>query len=472
MGFIPNSAFSAAPDFSQQQQMMAMQQMMGGAFPMPWMMDMSGGGGYDPTESRMDMSRGMRPIITEAKDVTPSNTLNPNAIPFPPPQPLTDTATQGPAPIPAHIRQFPPRDPPSHTDGPFHAGQRGVYNPGAFKRDGPPHMAPRQGDTTMQDPPPPPQQLRLEPTPLPDKPLWTQPQRHQAANYKASHQDKTLVVEKIPADHLSLGAITTFFQKFGPVSNVAVDNRSYKALVTFEQHNDALAAHRTQEAIFGNRFVRVYWHRPLEGQGAVGQKALAASVDLVKNMANRQPSTPGATAIGLPTSPHPPSTPTKLSKAASALAAKTAFIDDLVTEQKILLKKIDEAKDPNMRKEYFTLLKRIQQQMTNAQTIEIASNKVQSRDQTPGPTLDERQQRVKEKLDKELEMHQVKVEQESSAPKEDAGAEDDPEVLLAKLTSLQQAVRNISNFHLSNFLSHVLFTGERTRLYRFHSVLI
>ncbi len=103
-----------------------------------------------------------------------------------------------------------------------------------------------------------------------------------------SKEDKTLVVEKIPADHLRLESITEWFKRFGSVTNVAVDSKAAKALVSFLTHDEAYKAWKSQEAVFGNRFVKVYWHHPLDGQGALGKQALAASADIVKSMNTKE----------------------------------------------------------------------------------------------------------------------------------------------------------------------------------------
>src|SRR6266404_1292894 len=51
--------------------------------------------------------------------------------------------------------------------------------------------------------------------------------------------DKTLVVEKIPEDKLSLDAVNSWFKRFGIVTNVAVDAPSAKALVSFSTSEEA-----------------------------------------------------------------------------------------------------------------------------------------------------------------------------------------------------------------------------------------
>jgi RNA-binding protein 26 len=105
--------------------------------------------------------------------------------------------------------------------------------------------------------------------------------------FHPERRDKTLVVEKIPEDKLSLDAVNSWFKRFGTVTNVAVDAATAKALVSFSTHEEAHAAWKTEDAVFGNRFVKVFWHRPMEGQGLAGQRALAASAPIVASVVAR-----------------------------------------------------------------------------------------------------------------------------------------------------------------------------------------
>ncbi|KAF8965118.1 DHS-like NAD/FAD-binding domain-containing protein [Flammula alnicola] len=100
-----------------------------------------------------------------------------------------------------------------------------------------------------------------------------------------TRNDKTLVVEKIPEDKLSLESINSWFKRFGTVTNVAIDTNNAKALVSFSNHDEAHAACKSEDAVFGNRFVKVFWHRPMEGHGQVGARMLAPSAPLVANTA-------------------------------------------------------------------------------------------------------------------------------------------------------------------------------------------
>lgn len=68
----------------------------------------------------------------------------------------------------------------------------------------------------------------------------------------------TLAIENVPREALSSANVRQFFVKFGPVKSVAVDPPGLRALVTFASPDDAKRALSSPEAIFGNRFVRVY----------------------------------------------------------------------------------------------------------------------------------------------------------------------------------------------------------------------
>lgn len=101
---------------------------------------------------------------------------------------------------------------------------------------------------------------------------------------EASNDSKTLVVEKIPADKVNIADISNYFAKFGTVTNVGVDTRGAKALVSFSTNQEAHAAWSSEDAVFGNRFVSIYWHRPQPGRGVAGQKALEESAAILRDI--------------------------------------------------------------------------------------------------------------------------------------------------------------------------------------------
>lgn len=94
----------------------------------------------------------------------------------------------------------------------------------------------------------------------------------------------TIVVEKLPPEKVNIPDLTAYFGKFGTVTNVGLDTRGNRALVSFATHQEAHAAWKSEEAIFGNRFVVVFWHRPAPGRGVAGQKALEASASQVQKL--------------------------------------------------------------------------------------------------------------------------------------------------------------------------------------------
>ena len=68
----------------------------------------------------------------------------------------------------------------------------------------------------------------------------------------------TLAIENIPREALTSANIRQFFEKFGTVASVAVDAPGLRALVAFATPEEAKRALSSPEAVFGNRFVRVY----------------------------------------------------------------------------------------------------------------------------------------------------------------------------------------------------------------------
>ena len=94
----------------------------------------------------------------------------------------------------------------------------------------------------------------------------------------------TLVITDIPTNHLTVPAIREYFARFGEVTNVAVEGRSKRALVSFTSNREAYQAWKSEDAVFGSRHVKVLWHKPRPGQGGSGQEALEKSAALVANL--------------------------------------------------------------------------------------------------------------------------------------------------------------------------------------------
>ena len=271
--------------------------------------------------------------------------------------------------------------------------------------------------------------------------------------------DKTLVVEKIPEDKLSLGAVNDWFSKFGTVTNVAVDAASAKALVSFSSHDEAHKAWKSEEAVFGNRFVKVFWHRPMEGHGQVGQRLLAASANIVAQRSGRDsvsgPS--GAAKEGSPAPPTPTTAtaptsrqPSTSSSAAAALAAKQKLLEQQIAEQKMLMGKLSTA-SPEEKKAIMARLRKLGEEMkpsaatTSSQSPPPAASTsapTPSKRSVSGPRTEEQERAERERLDKELEML--------------GESEESTEALQAKLEKLKAEVRPVPSLgRLAVFMAYI-----------------
>ncbi|PPQ90430.1 hypothetical protein CVT25_014948 [Psilocybe cyanescens] len=252
--------------------------------------------------------------------------------------------------------------------------------------------------------------------------------------------DKTLVVEKIPEDKLSLEGVNDWFKRFGTVTNVAIDTSNAKALVSFSNHDEAHAAWKSEDAVFGNRFVKVFWHRPMEGHGQVGQRMLAASAPLVANMASKsaspapqEPAASGPASTSTPASATASSTtlttasvalrkasvtPGTSSVAASAIEEKRQLLEQTIAEQNALIASYSTAPSEE-KKGIMARLRKIDEEMTAlkasiASSLPSASTSAGS-SSTAGASANmatkkpvnpttEREKLERERLDKELDM--------------------------------------------------------------------
>lgn len=231
--------------------------------------------------------------------------------------------------------------------------------------------------------------------------------------------DKTLVVEKIPEDKLTLEHVNEWFKRFGTVTNVAIDSLNAKALISFSNHDEAYAAWKSEDAVFNNRFVKLFWHRPMEGHGSLGTRMLAASAPLVANIASKETTRP-------PTASSKPITsqksPASASTSVSALAAKQQLLEQQIAEQKSLMASLDKA-SPEEKKTIMARLRKLGDEMQLSTTTHgEPTPKVVN-----GTT--DIQKKERERLDKELDMHSAT-----------GGGEESTEDLKAKLEKLKAEV--------------------------------
>jgi RNA-binding protein 26 len=273
--------------------------------------------------------------------------------------------------------------------------------------------------------------------------------------------DKTLVVEKIPEDKLSLDAVNSWFKRFGTVTNVAVDAASAKALVSFSTHEEALTAWKSEDAVFSNRFVKVFWHRPMDGQGLAGQRALAASAPIVASVAAREQAEATSTSDALPADPSASSTssPAPVAKkvpsgaassSVSALAARQKLLEQQIAEQKALMEKLNTA-SAEEKKDIFAQLRKLGQEMKASSSQAAFTPSKKSSSSIPRP--EDREAKERERLDKELELHSAGHDGEETT-----------EALQAKLAKLKAEVRDGESVSKQRLcITSVLHVGSKPR---------
>ncbi|KAI0690701.1 hypothetical protein BC835DRAFT_1280552 [Cytidiella melzeri] len=293
-----------------------------------------------------------------------------------------------------------------------------------------------------------------------------------AASFRPEHRNvKTLVVEKIPEDKLSLGAINDWFKKFGTITNVAVDPSTSKALVSFSDHKEAQSAWKSEDAVFGNRFVKVFWHRPMEGHGQKGSRLLAASADLVSKVSTKEtplpsPLTPSPANNASRAAVHTPARKAfSAPSTAASLAAKQHLLEQQIAEQKSLMTLLATATGDE-KKQIMTRLRKLNEEMkptssnstaikAKSLTLSISAPDKMSRGSSPRVGVQEAKER--ERLDKELEMH-------SAVVAIDGEAEESMDDLKARLAKLKAEAASLGIGETSD--SVPVFAGSGYRPYR------
>ncbi|KAI8994889.1 hypothetical protein BDB01DRAFT_774444 [Pilobolus umbonatus] len=71
----------------------------------------------------------------------------------------------------------------------------------------------------------------------------------------------TLTVEKIPPEFCQISTVNDFFAKFGTITNISVQPQGQRAIIQYSTRAEAENAYSSPDAIFDNRFVKVYWHK-------------------------------------------------------------------------------------------------------------------------------------------------------------------------------------------------------------------
>lgn len=80
----------------------------------------------------------------------------------------------------------------------------------------------------------------------------------------------SLELRKVPRGLNSIAHLNNHFCKFGKIVNIQVtyEGDPEAAIVTFSTHAEANVAYRSTEAVLNNRFIKVFWHTPANGNAA------------------------------------------------------------------------------------------------------------------------------------------------------------------------------------------------------------
>ncbi|RCH90332.1 hypothetical protein CU098_007575, partial [Rhizopus stolonifer] len=83
--------------------------------------------------------------------------------------------------------------------------------------------------------------------------------------YRFAHNNNpsntTLTVEKIPPEVCQIATVNEYFAKFGTIINISVQPQVQKALIQYSTRAEAEKAYTCPDAIFDNRFIKVYWNK-------------------------------------------------------------------------------------------------------------------------------------------------------------------------------------------------------------------
>lgn len=240
-----------------------------------------------------------------------------------------------------------------------------------------------------------------------------------------TERTSTLVITDIPVAHLTVPAIREYFAQFGEITNVALEARTKRALVTFGSNREAYTAWKSDDAVFGSRHVKVLWHRPRPGQGEAGQKALEASKGLIGNLNKMDNGETIQNAGSAKLSG--PEQRLKATLLELELKEKRQKRETLMAEQKVLLARTKTADQGTK----LDILKRLKEVAREMEEIDKPKENVGDVE------MDEKSQ-----LDKELEKHGM----------ESVGKRDEEELL--KLSAQLSALKEKVSWHVQCMVMH------------------
>ncbi|KAJ3220341.1 hypothetical protein HDU67_000008 [Dinochytrium kinnereticum] len=260
--------------------------------------------------------------------------------------------------------------------------------------------------------------------------------------YPARPKGNTIVVDNIPEESNTLENVNEYFKKFGTIVNIQIQPR--KAIIQFSSPEEATRAHQSPEAIFSNRFVKVYFDTgPTPDSTQIDQKQRAEA----NAIGNKGPTGPGlGVSVIAPVSAVIPS------KAAADDGKKSvrAMLELQKQEEQLIQKQIEfkkqileklERKDITS-KERAVLLEAWKTVETSARTTLTSATTASATVKALVPGSLSHEEREKARLDRELDL--ISQQNDSALTKEDITIEkqtvsstDSEAALLAHLESLK-----------------------------------
>ncbi|KAJ3330873.1 hypothetical protein HDU76_004639 [Blyttiomyces sp. JEL0837] len=145
----------------------------------------------------------------------------------------------------------------------------------------------------------------------------------------------TIVVENIPEEHCTLDKVNEFFKKFGVITNIQIQQRYRKAVVQYGSPAEAAAAWGSPDAIFSNRFVKVYFLDP-ESDSNLTATSSSTDTPAATGAVNAAETKSGVLAPAVPTTVTAPSE-TKLKIEEKKKQLRTMM--ELQKQKELLIKK-------------------------------------------------------------------------------------------------------------------------------------
>ena len=197
----------------------------------------------------------------------------------------------------------------------------------------------------------------------------------------SAEQGRKVTIEKIPREFCDEDQVATYFSQFGQIAYLKVYPQNQRAIIEFEEPSAAQAAFRSPDAIFGNRFVKIFLDRPSRStNGFQGSNIQQSRQRFSPYNQNRGPSAyssqqrfnPGFNSQQASYVPDYPPQPAfvppaalekqqKLSQLLELQKKKEAFLQKQIGEQKLLLEKLSSPDLPDvLRQELMSAVKSIQ----------------------------------------------------------------------------------------------------------------